>query len=457
MLTPFNTSSPTGSLPAQRSKRSPIKVNLKEGDHRSIQLPAPRSRLAPWIRHPWFMPYHRLAVGVLGINLVWGVKFLESVQWDFNSIPLSGILHASLANFFLATLIRQQDIINLLFRIATSVPKTWPLSLRWAAGKVYHFGGIHVGAFFSGTLWLALSLVALKIQEFPKALLMLGSAHVLLLLVMSGFALPPIRARFHNAFERVARFGSWTSLLLLWIQTAALSTLGVATLEGTLALTLISLMFAIPWLRLKKVPVEILTPSRHVALANFPTCPTPFAGSSTDLSLHPLLEWHSFANIPSPNRSGFRLAISRAGDWTGALIDRAPRMIWMRGIPTAGVGNIENLFNKVIWIATGSGIGPCVPHLLRNQVPSRLVWSTKDPRKTFGDALVDEILAVQPEAVIWDTDKCGKPDLVKLAYQAYVESEAEAVICISNKKVTWELVYQLEARGIPAFGAIWDS
>ena len=34
---------------------------------------------------------------------------------------------------------------------------------------------------------------------------------------------------------------------------------------------------------------------------------------------------------------------------------------------------------------------------------------------------------------------------------------AEAVICISNKKLTWQVVHGLERRGIPAFGAIWDS
>ena len=28
---------------------------------------------------------------------------------------------------------------------------------------------------------------------------------------------------------------------------------------------------------------------------------------------------------------------------------------------------------------------------------------------------------------------------------------------VANKKVTWEVVYGLERRGIPAFGPIWDS
>lgn len=77
--------------------------------------------------------------------------------------------------------------------------------------------------------------------------------------------------------------------------------------------------------------------------------------------------------------------------------------------------------------------------------------------QTYGDALVDEILSAQPDALIWDTNEHGRPDLVKLAYDAYKAFDAEAVICISNKKLTWQVVYGLESRGIPAYGAIWDS
>ena len=79
------------------------------------------------------------------------------------------------------------------------------------------------------------------------------------------------------------------------------------------------------------------------------------------------------------------------------------------------------------------------------------------PRLTYGDELVDELLAVQQDAVIWDTNENGRPDLVELAYKAYKEADAEAVIVISNKKLTWQVVYGMESRGIPAYGAIWDS
>ena len=147
----------------------------------------------------------------------------------------------------------------------------------------------------------------------------------------------------------------------------------------------------------------------------------------------------------------------RAGDWTGKFIDDLPSHVWVKGIPTAGVGNIDKLFKKVVWVATGSGIGPTLPHLLYQLTPARLIWSTRTPRETYGDQLVGEILAVEPNALIWDTNERGRPDLVKLAYEAYKEFDAEAVICISNKKLTWEVVYGMESRGIPAYGAIWDS
>ena len=59
--------------------------------------------------------------------------------------------------------------------------------------------------------------------------------------------------------------------------------------------------------------------------------------------------------------------------------------------------------------------------------------------------------------MIWDTGALGKPDVLQLAYDAYVESGAEAVICVANRTVTWQVVHGLERCGIPAFGPIWDS
>jgi hypothetical protein len=411
-------------------------------------LPAtPESVRARLKRRPW-THHNRLAAAVVAGN---------AVAATAGPLDVGVLTWLVLGNLTLAVLIRQQLVINLLFRLATAAPVRRSLRLRWTLGKIYHFGGLHVGGTLCATGWFLVLTGVLTARGGPAALLVTSWAIAAVLAVVIVLALPRVRARRHDLFERSHRFGGWALLVLFTVHSALL---GGAAFVGSgpfWVLLVVVTSVALPWLRLRRVPVRISRPSPHVALLSFDYGVTPFAGSSTALSRNPLLEWHSFANVPAPGRAGFRLTVSRAGDWTGALIDDLPSHLWVKGIPTAGVGNIDKLFRRVVWVATGSGIGPCLPHLLSGETPARLVWSTRHPRRTYGDELVDEILAVQPDAVVWDTDGAGKPDLVELALRAHRDFDAEAVICISNKKTTWHVVEALEARGIPAFGAIWDS
>ena len=100
------------------------------------------------------------------------------------------------------------------------------------------------------------------------------------------------------------------------------------------------------------------------------------------------------------------------------------------------MAKVSTMYERVVYLATGSGIGPCLGQILADRVPGRLVWSTRDPRRTYGDALVDEVAAAQPDAVIWDTTTSGKPDLLQLALDAYADFDAEAVMIVSNKPTT---------------------
>ncbi|MDT0347447.1 ferredoxin reductase domain-containing protein [Streptomyces litchfieldiae] len=435
---------------------APVRVSDASGPSLDVQLPP----LTPWFRrvfkHPLLMHYNRL------IALVWAANL--AALWyglaDGDGIGAQSLSYAALANFTLAVVVRQQYVINAFFWLATRAPVTWPLRIRWTLAKVYHFGGLHVGGTTSGTLWFLALLPVLMHTGAPGEVIAVSCALGVLLATMITTALPWFRSRFHDHFEKVHRFGGWSVLLLFWAQTVLVVTDrddSPASAPEVWLLGLVTFSVALPWLRLRKVPIVIDRPSSHVALTHFDHGVTPFAGSSTAISRKPLVEWHSFANVPAPGRTGFRLTISRAGDWTGSFIDDAPSHVWVKGITTAGVANIETLFTKVVYVATGSGIGPCLPHLLAQKVPARLVWATRAPRRTYGDALVDEILAVQPDALVWDTSEHGKPDMVALAYAAYRDFGAEAVICISNKKLTWRVVHGLERRGIPAYGAIWDS
>ncbi|MEU0535223.1 hypothetical protein [Amycolatopsis tolypomycina] len=401
-----------------------------------------RLKRRPWTHH------NRLAAAVVAGNVVAATA---------GPLDVGVLTWLVLGNLTLAVVIRQQLVINLLFRLATAAPLRRSLRLRWTLGKVYHFGGLHVGGTLCATAWFFVLTGVLTARGGPAALLLTSWAIAVVLTGMIVLALPRLRARRHDLFERSHRFGGWSLLVLFTVHSVLLAGPDFVGSGPFWVLLVVVTSVALPWLRLRRVPVRITRPSPHVALLSFDYGVTPFAGSSTALSRNPLLEWHSFANVPAPGRTGFRLTVSRAGDWTGALIDDLPSHLWVKGIPTAGVGNIDKLFRRVVWVATGSGIGPCLPHLLSGETPARLVWSTRHPRRTYGDELVDEILAVQPDAVVWDTDSAGKPDLVELALSAHRDFDAEAVICISNKKTTWHVVEALEARGVPAFGAIWDS
>lgn len=421
------------------------------------------------------MHYNRLALLVLTVNLaVFQRVMFGDRWWPANGIDLKTIALIAQSNLALAIIIRQQYVINLLCRLATRAPTTWPLRVRWLLAKVYHFGGLHVGAAISGTLWF-LAFVGLLTYEAARPG---GNASipnvitsfmlVCLLITMVLAAVPSRRARRHDRFEATHRFCGWAALVLVWTNTVlfVISQRGdtptasaLLTAPNIWIITVTTLSAAIPWARLRKVPVTVVRPSDHVALTGFDHGVTPFIGSVRPISRHPLYGWHTFANVCAPVHSpgGYRMIISRAGDWTSEFIDDPPSHVWVRGIPTAGMANVRKLFRKVVYVATGSGIGPMLAHLLANEVPAHLVWVTRNPRKTYGDELVDEILAVQPDATIWDSDEHGKPDVLRLAYDAYMQHGAEAVICIANKKVTWHVVEGLESRGIPACGPIWDS
>jgi hypothetical protein len=73
-----------------------------------------------------------------------------------------------------------------------------------------------------------------------------------------------------------------------------------------------------------------------------------------------------------------------------------------------------------------------------------------------------------PYVMIVDTDLKGnkRPNLVKMAYRVWEGSrqgegkwkgKCEAVVVISNWRVTENVVYGLETRGVVAYGAIFDS
>jgi CRP-like cAMP-binding protein len=437
-----------------------------------IPLPAWTGRLRRLLKAPWAMHYTRLIVLVLVANALLAAYGVG--HWDHFASALGTVAVVAQANIALAVIFRQQYVVNFLGWLATRPPVTWPIRVRWSLGKYYHFGGLHVGFALSGTVWY-LAFVAMLIYGFSAgkgdvdvAVVALSSVVASLIVVIVFMARPSFRTKRHDKFELTHRFGGWTVLVLVWVNTIVFVT---SRAHGSAALALLSApTFWIlagttagvvwPWLLLRKVPLTTERPSSHVAILHLHHDLKPPIGTTRAISRRPLYGWHPFANLPvaiGSGEGGYRMTVSRAGDWTAEMIDNPPAHVWVRGIPTVGVINVKELFSKVVIVTTGSGIGPALGYLLAAETPSQLVWATRDPTKTYGAALVDEILTAQPEAVIWNTDELGRPDMLRLAYRAYIASSADAVICVSNKTLTWNVVHGLEQRGIPAFGPVWDS
>lgn len=279
---------------------------------------------------------------------------------------------------------------------------------------------------------------------------------ITMFLFILGGAHPKFRVRYHDYFEALHRFAGWSALVILWSHTfivgsnnATINHESIAKAIGSQPsfwfLIISSMCGIISWFRLRKREVfpEIL--SDHAIRLHFKYKPmNPFYGIK--LSDSPLFEWHAFATIPDHDetgkKTGFSVVVSNAGDWTKRHINNPPKKLWIRGYPLHGLLYTSKLFKKVVLVATGSGIGPCLSLMYSNEVNCRILWSTPNPETVFGQKIIDEVKRSDPKAVIWNTRTRGRPaDIVGMAYQLLKESDCEAVFVISNPKVTRKIVY----------------
>ncbi|KAL4250630.1 Adenylate-forming domain-containing protein [Abortiporus biennis] len=420
-------------------------------------------------RHQIFSLYRRLFGVVFATNM--GVLIATFVKGGLNvSAQHLGLIVIS--NLFVSIVMRQDYVINAWFLVFTSVPLSFPLFIRRIAARVHHIGGFHSGCAVSGTIWFIPFTVQATREmanggKASPALVGVAYAILTLLIGMLILAYPAFRRDHHDAFERTHRFAGWSATALFWCLVLFLVrdykapelTLGKALVKSApfWLLLILTLSIISSWLRLRKVNVRAEVLSNHAVRYYFDYVNRTYPGQFIRLSDKPLTEWHSFAAIAVPGVKGYSAVLSRAGDWTSGQISEPPSKIWVRGVPCYGALTVSCLFRRVVFVATGSGIGPIAPWIFDGKVPSKLLWTAPNVRQTFGDNLVDAVLKAAPDAVIYDTRTHGKPDMVKLVYHLVKETNAEAVCIISNQKLTEKVVYGMMSRGIPAIGAIWDS
>ncbi|KAJ4984956.1 amino acid adenylation domain-containing protein [Stagonosporopsis vannaccii] len=444
-------------------------------------LPDPKGcTTGHWLRHRGLIAYRWLLIPIVAVNV--GVAcWILNRGIKSQHYPLSYVATATAANLCASILIRSEPIINLLFTLFSSVPTWMPLVVRRICANVYHIGGIHVGCAIAAVIWFIIFAVGTSIDlaKDPDARAISLAPTILtyfiltLLLLMTALSQPNLRNKYHDSWESLHRFGGWTILGLYWIL-VGLSTKDLSRSSGTstseaylrnpsiwlIAVATVAIIF--PWLFLRRVPVRSEVLSSHAVRLHFASEVAP--GQGVRLAERPLSDWHGFATITNgcgnnlnSDGKGYSVIVSRAGDFTGRCIDTTPTHIWRRGIPTCGVLRIATLFKSVVVVATGSGIGPCLSIFPYQQVAMRILWTAPNHEKTFGKSIVDDVRRRDPNAVIYNTRESGKPDMSLLTYRLYKESGAEAVLVISNKRFTQRIVFDMEKRGIPAYGAIFDS
>ncbi|KAF9038018.1 hypothetical protein BJ165DRAFT_1614261 [Panaeolus papilionaceus] len=445
------------------TKPDPNNLPEKNGSHKTR-----------WLTYVFLSTYRKIFSVIFTANLIAFICLCAKTK----GAPLpADIASATSANLMVSILFRQENFVNLCYEIAVHMPHSLPLSVRRRFAKVFHYGGAHSGAGVAAVVWYILY-VAVITRDFiatrdKDTLANLITSYILVTMfcLILAAAHPRFRVIFHDYFEAGHRFAGWTALVTFWTHNM-LAAKAAARQEGIpmglyLAkspnfwfLCISTSCSLLSWSRLRHIEVFPEVLSDHATRLHFKYRPMqPFYGLK--ISERPLLEWHAFATIPDEDENGkingFSVVVSNAGDWTRKIINEPPKKLWVRGYPLHGLLYTSRLFKRIVVVATGSGIGPCLSLLYADVTPRRVLWSTPHPETTYGAQVMNAVLKSDPDAIIWNTRTLGRPDMVALTYELVQQSNAEAVFIISNPKVTRKVVYGMETRGIPAYGAIFDS
>lgn len=426
-------------------------------------------------RYHWFSAYRRLWAFAIIANITVMCAMIPIALHHPTTFTYQGASTATGANLMVAALVRQEHVVNSMFRLVCLIPNQTSLSVRKRAAKVYSYGGLHSGCAISAFLWYIFT-IALIFTRFRgtdgefRNMAGLTIATLLIFVCLVFLSHPYVRRRWHDFWELSHRFGGWAAIILVWAQVLILvvaqahlhnQPVGKMLVKSPTFwfLVIITACLVYPWLRLRRRKVKAEVLSTHAVRLYFedrtlPTC------VGYKLSHSPLLENHGFATLPNtPDQEiGYSIIVSNAGDFTKAMITNPPPHIWTKGAPVTGVMRIATLFQRVIVVTTGSGIGPVMSFMnVRPDWPMRVIWSARSPLETYGTEIINSVLRADRRAIIVDTKKTGHPNLPALTYATYEDFNAEAVVVVSNPVVTAKVVFEMESRGVPAFGPIFDS
>lgn len=423
-----------------------------------------------WLR--WFTAYRCLIAVSIAINIC------IVVPLAVDGLPLADVLTGTAVNLFVSVLLRNEEVVNSSFGLITMIPPGSPLWLRKTLADFHHYGGMHIGCAISATLWYIVFVVLNAVDCMRKIRndLMLAlhwadivtcGVFLLFLMVVCVTAMSRLRAKFHDWFECAHRFGGWAALAVLWANTIirAMTNTGstVYMNPAIWLLTATTFLIILPWTRICTVPIISETVSGREIKLSFPYADMPYT-STMRFSLRPLTEWHAFATIPSANGFTATILIAGLGNWTRKVVDNPPKRIYIRRSPALNFLAWTPIFNSVLLVGTGAGIGPLLslmasPAMQRMRAQGKKVkvmWIAYAPEMEHWGFVRDTIASVDHAPKIFDS-RAGRPDIPFEVRSFAQDEDVEAVMVVSNREVTDGVVREVKRSGGAAYGAVFDS
>ncbi|KAF2305256.1 hypothetical protein GH714_003357 [Hevea brasiliensis] len=122
------------------------------------------------------------------------------------------------------------------------------------------------------------------------------------------------------------------------------------------------------------------------------------------------------------------------GDFTKSLVSNPPSHLWVRQVHFAGLPYLVNMYDRVLLVATGSGICVFLSFLLqRSRASVCLLWVAKGIEQNFGKE-IKEMMSGHPKdkVIVHDTAVLGRPNVSEMSVEAARNWGAEVVIVTSN-------------------------
>ncbi|XP_048141517.1 adenylate-forming reductase 03009-like [Rhodamnia argentea] len=373
-----------------------------------------------------FTVYKRLFVVCLTLNVV---ALVLAATGHFPYARNRAALF-SITNIFALTLCRSEAFLRVAFWLAVKLlGHSWvPLLAKTATTSLLQsLGGIHSGCGVSSLAWLFYALVLTLKNRDNTSPEIIGVASVILALIalsclLWGFVILTTaydwRTKSYKSDELASRLVRQQEF---WF------TVGI------------TVCIIVPWVTVRRVPVKVSSPSGHASIIKFHGGVK--AGILGRISPSPLSEWHAFGII-SDGKDEHMMLAGAVGDFTKSLVANPPTHLWVRQVHFAGLPYLVNMYDRVLLVATGSGICVFLSFLLQPCKASIKEMVSRHPRD---------------KVIVHDTAVHGRPNVAEMSVDTAKKWGAEVVIVTSNPEGSRDVVNACKTKGIAAFGPIWDS